>query len=92
MKIYGIKLERIHAEVAEQYSVATSAHMNANFKLLSESPIFQILDKPLTPTKAIKESWINSFIIFTIIASIFASLFFIRKIIAELVVNELKNA
>jgi hypothetical protein len=44
-----IKLERLRSELADQYNTATMSHQNANFMLLSQSPIFQILDKPTGP-------------------------------------------
>jgi hypothetical protein len=86
-----IKLERLHEEIAEQYKTTAVAFQNANFKLLSESPIFQILDKPVGPTESIKESWKRAFIVPFIITFILLSLIAIRKIIIELISSELKN-
>jgi hypothetical protein len=86
-----IKLARLHDEVEEQYKTTAMAFQNANFKLLYESPIFQVLDKPIGPlyftkassSKAAMIAFIISFILFCIIA--------IRKVIWQLVLSELAN-
>ena len=66
--------------------------MDTNFKLLSESPIFQVLDKPVGPVKKLKDSWIKAFIIGFLLSFIVILLFSIRKLIFNLILKELKSS
>jgi hypothetical protein len=84
-----VKLERMHEEISEQYKTTAIAFQNANFKLLSESPIFQVLDKPVGPTETIKASWKKAFILPFIASFLLLCIFAIRKIIIQLVMAEL---
>jgi hypothetical protein len=86
-----IKLERLREEIIEQYRATSTTYSNANFTLLNESPIFQILDKPMTPVNVQAITWKPSFIIAFAITFIFLSLFAIRKPIFEIIMNELKS-
>lgn len=87
-----IKLRRKQAEIQSIYSTTVSALQNARFKLLSESPIFQILDYPGEPYDVIKESWIPKAIIAFILSIILLSLWFCRKIFGKIIIEELKKA
>jgi hypothetical protein len=91
-KLPFIKLEMAKEELMEQYKNTAIAHQNANFKLLSESPIFQILDKPTTPLTIIKESAKKAFAKYFAIAFVLLTLFGFRKMIIDMVKEELKNA
>jgi hypothetical protein len=83
------KVERLRLEVEEAYSVSLSAYTNANFKLMSESPIFQVLDKPNNPTAYETKSWKKSFVIGFIIAFILLSIIALRKELYKIVMTEL---
>ncbi len=87
-----MKLIRLQEEITEQYATTTMAYQNANFKLLSESPIFQVLDKPVSPVETIKESWKKKFALFFILGSLLACLFVIRKNIFSFLKNEMFGA
>jgi hypothetical protein len=82
------KLERMRTEVEEAYGVSLTAYTNANFKLMSESPIFQVLDKPSNPTIFEINSWKKSFAIAFIITFILLSLLVIRKQLFSIVSQE----
>jgi len=87
-----LKLQRLYEEIAEQYRTTAMAYQNANFKLLSESPIFQVLDKPVGPVKKLKDSWIKAFIIGFLLSFIVILLFSIRQLIFNLILKELKSS
>ncbi len=86
------KLERMHQEIEAIYSITTTTYQNARFKLLSESPIFQILDYPGEPYGYEKESWLKLGIIVFAISFILLSLFFCRKIFGNILLEELKKS
>jgi hypothetical protein len=85
-----IKLDRLRSELADQYNSATMSHQNANFMLLSQSPIFQILDKPTGPVNVepapIKQQTIAGLVIGFVLGFIVA----IRKVLGRVIVDELK--
>lgn len=83
------KLLRARAEIEQLYSTTATAYHNARFKLLSESPIFQILDRPGEPYETIKPSWKKfSFVAFCI-SAFFLSLIFVWKTIMRMLFDEL---
>jgi hypothetical protein len=86
-----IKLARLHEEVEEQYKTTAMAFQNANFKLLYESPIFQVLDKPIGPLYFSKASALKAGITAFIIGFILFCIIAIRKVIWQLVLSELAN-
>ncbi|MFM2387704.1 MAG: hypothetical protein RL660_2461 [Bacteroidota bacterium] len=86
-----IKLERLRGEVALQYAAATESHQNANFMLLSQSPIFQILDKPSWPLERIDPP-IKQNSIFGVAAGLLVGLFIaLRKTLGKIISSELKS-
>jgi hypothetical protein len=87
-----IKLEQLREELTEAYKVTSATRQNANFRLLNESPIFQVLDKPLGPVDSVKESVKKAFLIAFTIAFLLLALFSIRKFIFQIILAELKTA
>lgn len=85
------KLLRERAEIEQLYATTATAYQNAKFKLLSESPIFQILDYPGEPFNYKKPSWIKFFVISFVVFLTFTSLFFCRKIFWSILKNELSK-
>lgn len=86
-----IKLKRKQAEIEAVYSTTVSALQNARFKLLSESPIFQVLDHPGEPYGVEKEDWKPKAAIATVLMIILLSLWFCRKIFKSIIIEELKK-
>ncbi len=86
------KLQRKQTEVQAIYSTTVNALQNARFKLLSESPIFQILDYPGEPFSYYKEPWKKTAVIAFLLCMILFSLWFCRKIFINIIVEELKKA
>lgn len=83
------QLERSRAEIEEMYANTASAYQNARFKLLSESPIFQILDKPGEPFNSIiqpakKNAAIHSILAFVLLSFIFSSGVWFKMIKTEM--------
>ncbi|MBP6455173.1 MAG: hypothetical protein KA275_00480 [Chitinophagaceae bacterium] len=85
------KLQRLHQEIEAIYSITTTTYQNARFKLLSESPIFQILDYPGEPYGYEKESWKKNAILIFIISFFLLSFFFCRKIFGAIIIDEFKK-
>lgn len=83
------KLLRERAEIEQLYSTTASAFQNARFKLLSESPIFQILDYPGEPYNYSKPSWLKMSVIAFIGFSFILSLFVCRKVFIQMIVDEI---
>ena len=83
------KLLRERAEIEQLYATTATAYQNARFKLLSESPIFQILDFPGEPYNYIKPSWLKMSIIGFIGFFIILSLFVCRKVFIQMLVDEI---
>lgn len=85
------KLGRRKVEVEALYGTTVTALQNARFKLLSQSPIFQILDNPDEPYITDPNPWktytVVSFIFFTILLCFWFS----RKLIFNLIIEELKK-
>lgn len=87
-----IKLQREQAEIQAIYSTTVNALQNAKFKLLSESPIFQVLDYPGAPYITEKDDWKIPAVVIFILVTILFSLWFCRKIFGALIIEELKKA
>ncbi len=85
------KLLRTRVEIEQWYAVTVTAYQNAKFKLLSESPIFQILDYPGEPYFFTKPSSKKAAIITFGICFILFSLFACRKIFFRIIVEELSK-
>lgn len=87
-----IKLRRKQQEIQAVYSTTLNALQNARFKLLSESPIFQILDYPGEPYDIEKKSWKPVAVIVFLVSFILLCLWFSRKVFLEIIIEELKKA
>lgn len=85
------KLIRTRAEIEELYTSTATAYYNARFKLLSESPIFQVLDAPREPFDIIKPSRIKLAIVGFGFTFIFMSFWVCRKILFKLILDELSK-
>jgi hypothetical protein len=83
------KLLRTRAEVEQLYVTAVTAYQNASFKLLSESPIFQVLDFPGAPYEFKKSSWAKIALIVFFAFIIFFKSMFNTKIILSIIKEEL---
>jgi uncharacterized protein involved in exopolysaccharide biosynthesis len=83
------KLLRTRAEVEQLYVTAVTAYQNASFKLLSESPIFQVLDFPGAPYEFKKSSWAKIALIVFFAFIIFFMSMFNPKIILSIIKEEL---
>jgi uncharacterized protein involved in exopolysaccharide biosynthesis len=87
-----IKLRRKQAEIQAVYSTTVNALQNARFKLLSESPIFQVLDYPGEPYQSEKPDWKVPAIAGFVLTFLLLSLWFCRKIFKNIIVEELRKA
>jgi uncharacterized protein involved in exopolysaccharide biosynthesis len=83
------KLLRTRAEVEQLYVTAVTAYQNASFKLLSESPIFQVLDFPGAPYEFIKPSWTKVLLLVFIAMIVLFVGIFNFKIILSMLKDEL---
>lgn len=86
------RLMRTKAEIEQLYLTTSTAYQNARFKLLSESPIFQILDKPGPPYNSYKPSAVQTFITYFALSLFILSFFSVRKIIFEMILQEFKQS
>ena len=86
------KLVRMQKEIEALYTTTATSYQNAKFKLLSESPIFQVLDSAGPPYQYDKPSWKKFAVIAFIISTFVLTLFFCRKIFWNLLLDELKKA
>ncbi|MCC7028713.1 MAG: hypothetical protein IT257_00310 [Chitinophagaceae bacterium] len=85
------KLLRTRVEIEQLYAVTVTAFQNAKFKLLSESPIFQVLDYPGEPYNYSKPSSKKAAIITFAICFFLLSLFVCRKIFGRIIIEELSK-
>jgi uncharacterized protein involved in exopolysaccharide biosynthesis len=86
------KLLRTREELEKLYETTASAFQNARFKLLSESPIFQVLDQAGPPYNSTRPSAKNAAILSFLLSFAFLSFFVCRKIFWKLIVEEISNA
>jgi hypothetical protein len=87
-----IKMERIREEILEQYKNTATAYQTATFKLMSEKPIFQILDKPSGPVPSSIVSWKRKALVGGLIGFIIGLILALRKLITDLIIKSLKEA
>lgn len=85
------KLMRDRAEIEQIYATTVTVYQNARFKLLSESPIFQILDYPGEPFNYVEKPWKKFGIIAFLVLSFILSLFVCRKIFLQIIKDELSK-
>jgi hypothetical protein len=85
------KLLRTRVEIEQLYAVTVTAYQNAKFKLLSESPIFQVLDFPGAPYNYSKPSSKKVAIITFALCFFLLSLFICRKIFGRIIMEELSK-
>jgi hypothetical protein len=85
------KLIRTREELEKLYETTASAFQNARFKLLSESPIFQVLDQAGPPYNSTRPSAKNAAIVAFLLAFVFLSFFVCRKIFWNLILDELSK-
>lgn len=86
------KLIRTRAEIEALYSVTATSYQNAKFKLLSESPIFQVLDMPGEPLAYNKDSWKKMFFLTFIGVFLLLSIFVCRKVFGRMIVEEFSKS
>ena len=86
------KLVRTRVEVEQLYTVTVTAFQNARFKLLSESPIFQVLDFPGAPYVYEKPSSRKAAMITFLAVFILLCLIVCRKIFGRLIIEELSKS
>jgi hypothetical protein len=86
-----VKLQRLREEIVEQYQGTATAYQNAKFKLMSESPIFQVLDEPTGPVKMTQQSWKKGAITGAIIGAILMALLVLSKLIMQIAVKSLSE-
>ena len=85
------KLLRTRVEIEQLYAVTVTAYQNAKFKLLSESPIFQILDYPGAPYAYSKPSSKKAALLAFFASFVVLSLFVCRKIFCRIIIDELSK-
>jgi len=85
------KLLRMQKEIEALYTTTATSYQNAKFKLLSESPIFQVLDRAGPPYQFSKPNWKNSAGLVFIASFILLCLFFTRKIFFKLILEEMSK-
>ena len=87
-----VKLERMQKEIEALYTTTATSYQNAKFKLLSESPIFQVLDQPGQPYSFTKPNWKKAAVIVFVITFFILCLFFSRKVIWRMIIEELSKS
>lgn len=85
------RLLRTRIEVEQLYAITVSAFQNARFKLLSESPIFQVLDYPGAPYAFYKPSAKRGAMIMFAASFFIMCLFVCRKIFGRIIIAELSK-
>ncbi len=85
------KLMRMQKEIEELYTTAATSYQNAKFKLLSESPIFQVLDKAGPPYSYTVPNWKKFAAIAFMSSFVVLCLFFCRRIFFRLIIDELSK-
>lgn len=86
------RLVRTRVEVEQVYTTTVTAYQNARFKLLSESPIFQVLDYPGEPYIFTKPSSKKVTVLAFLACFVIFSLFACRKIFWRLIIDDLSKA
>lgn len=83
------KLLRKQKEVEQLYANTATSYLNAKFKLLWESPIFQILDKAGPPYTFTKPNWKRNALIAFAVSAFLCGLIACRKVLWRVVLSEL---
>lgn len=86
------KLLRKQKEVEQLYANTATSYLNAKFKLLWESPIFQILDKAGPPYTFTKPNWKRNALIAFLLSTFVCGLFATRKVLWRIVIDELSGS
>lgn len=86
-----VKLQRLREEIVEQYQSTSTAYQSAKFKLMSESPIFQVLDEPTGPVARSTNSWKKSAVLGSILGVFLMLIIVLRKVFAKLLMESLKE-
>jgi hypothetical protein len=86
------RLMRNRQEIEQLYTVAASAYQNANFKLLNESPIFQVLDYPGPPYNFTQPSAKRAAMVYFLATFVLLSLVACRKVFWNMIKEELSRA
>jgi hypothetical protein len=90
-KLPQAKLTRLRSEIEQLYATSSTAYQNARFKLLSESPIFQVLDSPGEPYIFEKPSSVKSGVLAFVVTFIVGIFIAVRKIIGKMIIEEFSN-
>lgn len=85
------KLMRMQKEIEELYTTTATSYQNAKFKLLSESPIFQVLDQAGPPYSYTIPSWKKFAAIAFVISFVILCVFFSRRILVRMIIDELSS-
>ncbi len=85
------KLKRAKTELEGLYAVTSSSYQNAKFTLLSESPIFQILDYPGEPYEFVKPNGKKDAMIVFFVCFFLLCVFVCRKIFYNVIKEELSK-
>ncbi|MBK7762623.1 MAG: hypothetical protein IPI46_04535 [Bacteroidetes bacterium] len=83
------RLMRMQKEIEELYTITATSYQNAKFKLLSESPIFQVLDYAGAPYDYTKPNWKKLTLIAFVVTFFLMCLWVCRKIFGRLIIEEL---
>lgn len=83
------KLMRMQKEIEELYTITATSYQNAKFKLLSESPIFQVLDFAGAPYDYTKPNWKKLSVIAFAVSFFLMCLWVCRKIFGRIILEEL---
>lgn len=86
------KLLRKQKEVEQLYANTATSYLNAKFKLLWESPIFQVLDQAGPPYSFTKPNWKRNALIAFLLSAVVCSLIASRKVLWRVVLNELSGS
>lgn len=86
------KLLRDRAEVEQLYVTAVTAYQNANFKLLSERPIFQVLDFPGPPYEFKKPSAVKVSLVVFVLMGFILLVLINYKVFLNMIKQELSNS
>ena len=86
------KLQRMQREIEELYTITATSFQNAKFKLLSESPIFQVLDKAGPPYDFTRPSWFRMGMLAFILSFLFLSIWVCRLVLWRIILQELSGS
>jgi uncharacterized protein involved in exopolysaccharide biosynthesis len=84
------KLLRMQKEIEALYTTTATSYQNAKFKLLSESPIFQVLDRAGAPFAFDQPNWKKNAVIAFFLSALFMCLIVSRKVFWRMILDELR--